>query len=100
MFPYVICTQVVLCTSISTACMAYIWPFLKSLQSGLFWADHTVPNTANPTVNSSKSPSNLGQSASRRREEDRRAYVEIAMQVSVRKDNIGEGKIIGEERDD
>ncbi len=34
-FPYYICTQAVQFTSISAACVAYFWPFLRSLRTGL-----------------------------------------------------------------
>ncbi|QSZ36863.1 hypothetical protein DSL72_006746 [Monilinia vaccinii-corymbosi] len=39
-FPYYICTQVVLCTSISAACVAYFWPFFRSLRTGLMSGDN------------------------------------------------------------
>ncbi|KAI9644489.1 hypothetical protein NHQ30_006510 [Ciborinia camelliae] len=41
-FPYYICTQVVLCTSISAACVAYFWPFFRSLRTGLMSGDNRV----------------------------------------------------------
>ncbi|KAI5861115.1 hypothetical protein GGS23DRAFT_598643 [Durotheca rogersii] len=40
-FPYYLSAQFVQFASISAACAAYLWPFLRSLRSGLFAADKT-----------------------------------------------------------
>ncbi|KAL7622855.1 hypothetical protein AAE478_006534 [Parahypoxylon ruwenzoriense] len=39
-FPYYLCMQLVQFASISAACAAYFWPFLRSLRSGLLAADN------------------------------------------------------------
>lgn len=39
LWPLTICTQIVQCTSITTACIPYLQPFLLSLESGLLKSD-------------------------------------------------------------
>jgi hypothetical protein len=81
-FPYVICTQIVQCASISTACLAYIWPLLKSLQSGLIWADNAAPSIRSPISSHRKwRPGTYGSHASEasQKEEPRKKYIEIPL---------------------
>ncbi|KAF2270616.1 hypothetical protein CC78DRAFT_137569 [Lojkania enalia] len=43
--PYFISTQIVQFLSISTVCVTYFWPFMKSLRSGLMWTDGSTFTT-------------------------------------------------------
>src|SRR4051812_17881646 len=40
--PYFVIVEVVQFGSITTTCVTYFWPFLRSLRSGLFWQGNTV----------------------------------------------------------
>lgn len=82
-FPYYICTQFVLFTSVSSACAVYIWPFLRSLRSGLMMANNTqftshyalskLSNTNPVTI-----PRSIATLGSKNRENrDRRDYIEV-----------------------
>ncbi len=39
LWPTTICTQIVQCVSLTTACIPYLQPFLLSLESGFLWGD-------------------------------------------------------------
>ncbi|CAJ2502235.1 Uu.00g096290.m01.CDS01 [Anthostomella pinea] len=41
-FPYYLSTQLVQLFGISTACVIYFWPFLRSLSTGQMWANNTT----------------------------------------------------------
>lgn len=79
MFPWLISMQVVQCTSLSTACIAYLWPFLKSLRSGKLWAEDVAQSTYNrSTFASDPNASNIS-SQNRTREN----YIKITTQDTI-----------------
>ena len=88
-FPYIISTQVAQCTSMSSACVVYIWPFLKALQSGLLWSDNTGAGTLNPSKNCNNCISRASESEQRLREEQRHQYVQVTRNNVVRSEPLG-----------
>ncbi|KAK3944392.1 hypothetical protein QBC46DRAFT_216068, partial [Diplogelasinospora grovesii] len=81
--PYYLCTQFVQCTSISTACVVYFWPLLRSLRTGLMWANNTTFTSqyalsklsgSNPSRDARSQDTSEGVPSQHR---DRRNYIQI-----------------------
>lgn len=79
-YPYYISTQSVQCTSVSTACITYFWPFLRSLQSGLMSADNRAftPQYTLPALGSGDAKNSCRDfQMPRGHTRDRREYINI-----------------------
>lgn len=57
LWPLIVCTQIVQCTSITTACVPYLQPFLLSLESGMLKNDELGHQSTKYTHTSSASRS-------------------------------------------
>ncbi|KAF2269051.1 hypothetical protein CC78DRAFT_529655 [Lojkania enalia] len=54
--PYYIAVQAAQSGSVSTACITYFWPFMRSLRSGLFWQTKSTFTTKNTLATLSRGP--------------------------------------------
>lgn len=80
-FSYLICTEVVQFSSIATACLPYLQPFLESLQSGLMWTDAIQQKTSSlPSVSLDR--------PGRSQDQSHRIYVQIESQQGLGKDQV------------
>ncbi|ORY01976.1 hypothetical protein BCR34DRAFT_618181 [Clohesyomyces aquaticus] len=81
-FPYFIVTQVVQFSSVSTACIAYLWPFLRSLRSGLLWANNPATNYGLSNVSGGSKPA-VSSGLSGRKDKDTRNFVKITPESAL-----------------
>ena len=73
----------------SSACVVYIWPFLKALQSGLLWSDNTASTTLSPTMNSKKWFGGTSESEERQRDDRNGQLMALTLDNVVRSESGG-----------
>src|SRR3569833_2521197 len=83
--------QFVQFTSISTACIVYFWPLLRSLRSGLMWANNTtftshyaLSRMRHTDVSRAKTASSQGTLSSHSRE--RKDFIQITTEYAIKTD--------------
>lgn len=81
--------QIVQCVSLTTACIAYLWPFLQSLRTGKLWAEDVVQSTFNRSTVASKTRSGNNNRHNRQGEE----YIEIESQITTSSERIQASEI-------
>lgn len=57
LWPPTICTEIVQCVSLTTACIPYLQPFLLSLESGFLWGDDYRRQSIKDSSYTSRRPS-------------------------------------------
>ncbi|KAK5625193.1 hypothetical protein RRF57_000909 [Xylaria bambusicola] len=85
-FPFYLSMQLVQFTSISTACIIYFWPFLRSLQTGLIFHNKdglTLQYSLTKMRKLSSKDSGNSALAPNQATRDRNDYVEITTEISV-----------------
>ncbi|KAI0381276.1 hypothetical protein F5Y04DRAFT_255159 [Hypomontagnella monticulosa] len=85
-FPYYLCMQLTLFSSIFASCIMYFWPFMRSLESGMMSAHTPTLTSQYPLTRYYKSRSDKGQCSRATASSDgrdRREYIEITTDVAV-----------------
>lgn len=92
--------QLVQFTSIFAACVIYFWPLLRSLQTGLIWANNTsfAPQYALSRMHKSPQETQGSTMTSQSKSRDRRDYIEITTDIDILRGANGQGSISATEK--
>ncbi|KAI0388311.1 hypothetical protein F5Y17DRAFT_475261, partial [Xylariaceae sp. FL0594] len=93
-FPYYLSAQIAQFASFFSACAVYIWPFLRSLRSGLMWVDNTTVQATYALTSTPRSGNNdrsayritPGGISSQRRSDN---YIKITTDISLSNEPSG-----------